>query len=62
MAPRAGHEDQSAVAVTPTVSRSGFHQPLDLGYLYEQLRPQEKAGISARGLGLRRPLKSVLQD
>jgi hypothetical protein len=24
------HEDHRAVAVTPTVSRSGFHQPLDL--------------------------------
>jgi hypothetical protein len=26
-----GHEDHRAVAVTPAVSRSGFHQPLDLG-------------------------------
>jgi hypothetical protein len=25
-----GHEDHSAVAVTPTISRSGFHQSLDL--------------------------------
>ena len=25
-----GHEDHRAVAVTPAVSRSGFHQPLDL--------------------------------
>ena len=27
-----GHQDHRGVPVTPTVSRGGFHQPLDLGF------------------------------
>jgi len=47
-----GHEDHSAIAVTPAVSRSDFHQPLDLGLSKIFTGAQVAIGQpSATGLG-----------